>query len=317
MVPESASLRHDEKEVRPQPSVPAETPRRSWIGLIRQVFKDFSANRLLSLAASVTYYGLLALFPAIAAVVAIYGLFNDPAAIDKQVQALSSVIPGGAIQVVSDQIHALTSASKKATGITFIGGLLISLWSASSGVKALFDALNVTYGEPERRGFIKLTLIALLFTLGAIVFVMVGLAGTVVVPVVLNALDFRGPLGWIISAVRWVVLLAIIAVALAVIYRYGPSREEPRWQWFSWGGAFAALGWLVVSALFSWYAANFGKFNATYGSLGAVVGLMTWLWLSTTVILLGAQINADLERPAREAADGAGRPGKARPAIRS
>lgn len=278
--------------------VPQSASHRSLTDIVRRVFKDFSANRLLSLAASVTYYGLLALFPAIAAVVAIYGLFNDPASIDTQVQALSGVIPGGAIQVVSDQIHALTSASKKATGITFVVGLLISLWSASSGVKALFDALNVTYGEPERRGFIKLTLIALLFTLGAIVFVMVGLAGTVIVPVVLNALDLHGPLAWIISAGRWLVLLAIIAVALAVIYRYGPSREEPRWQWFSWGGAFAAVGWLVVSALFSWYAANFGNFNATYGSLGAVVGLMTWLWLSTTVILLGAQINAELEKPA-------------------
>lgn len=278
--------------------VPQSASHRSLADIVRRVLQDFSANRLLSLAASVTYYGLLALFPAIAAVVAIYGLFNDPASIDKQVQALSGVIPGGAIQVVSDQIHALTSASKKATGITFVIGLLISLWSASSGVKALFDALNVTYGEPERRGFIKLTLIALLFTLGAIVFVMVGLAGTVIVPVVLNALDLHGPLAWIISAGRWPVLLAIIAVALAVIYRYGPSREAPRWQWFSWGGTFAAVGWLVVSALFSWYAANFGKYNATYGSLGAVVGLMTWLWLSTTVILLGAQINAELEKPA-------------------
>lgn len=300
MVSESAPLGHDDKNAPGRSPVRAAAPHRSLTDIVRRVLKDFSANRLLSLAASVTYYGLLALFPAIAAVVAIYGLFGDPAAIDKHVQALSTVIPGGAIQVVSDQIQALTSASKKATGFTFIVGLVISLWSASSGVKALFDALNMTYGEPERRGFIKLTLIALLFTAGAIVFVMIGLAGTVVVPVVLNALDLEGPLGWIISAGRWLVLLGIIATALAVIYRYGPSRAEPRWQWLSWGGVFAALGWLVVSALFSWYAANFGKYNATYGALGAVVGLMTWLWLSTTVILLGAQINAELEKPAGE-----------------
>ena len=265
----------------------------SWTEIARHVIRGFVEHRILSLAAAVTYYALLAIFPAIAAIVSLYGLFSDPAKIQAHLDSLSTTLPGGAIQVMGDQIKSLAAAqSSKTFGIAFIGGLALALWSASSGVKALFDALNVIYGEREKRGFVQLAGIALLFTLGAIILVLLGVLATLVVPIVREALSLPGPLAWVIAVARWPILLVAVAIGLAVTYRYGPSRDHPRWHWMSWGSGFASAGWLGVSALFSWYAANFGSFNATYGSLGAVIGFMTWLWLSAAVVLLGAEINA-------------------------
>ena len=154
-----------------------------------------------------------------------------------------------------------------------------------------------------------MTLIAFLFSLGMIIFLFIGLLAIVVVPLALNALGLEGPLGWVISIARWPLMLVGVGIALTLVYRFGPSRAKPRWQWVSWGSAFAALAWLIVSALFSWYAANFGSFNATYGSLGAVIGFMTWLWLSASIVLLGAQINAEVEhRPAEDTTEGKDKP---------
>jgi membrane protein len=288
---------------------PSDIPARGWKDVALRVGKDFSQHRILSLAAGVTYYALLAIFPAIAALVAVYSLFSSPGAIDEHLQSLSAILPGGALQVVGDQIKMLSTQDGKSTGIAFVGGILIALWSASSGIKALFDALNVVYDEPEKRSFIKLAAVALAFTLGAIAFVIIGLAAIVVIPVVLKFINLGPGLEWIISVARWPLLLVVVALALAVIYRFGPSRAQPRWRWVSWGSAFASIGWLIISGLFSWYAANFGSFNATYGSLGAVIGLMTWLWLSAAVILLGAQVNAELEhQTARDTTEGPDKP---------
>jgi membrane protein len=288
---------------------PSDIPGRGWKDIAWRVLQDFSQHRILSLAAGVTYYALLAIFPAIAALVAIYGLFNDPASIDQQLQSLSGFLPGGAIQIVGEQVKALASEHGKTAGIAFVGGMLVSLWSASAGIKALFDALNVIYDESEKRTFLKLALVALIFTLGAIAFVVVGLVAIVAVPAILKVLGLGGALGWTVSLGRWPVLLIVIGMALAVIYRFGPSRATPKWRWVSWGSAFAAMGWLAISVIFSWYAANFGNFNATYGSLGGVIGLMTWLWLSATAILLGAQINAEIEhQTARDTTEGEDKP---------
>lgn len=260
-----------------------------------RLFQRFNEHRIMSQAAAVTYYGLLAIFPALAAIVAIYGLFADPVAINAQLQSLSTVLPGGALTVVGNQIRQIATEHGATFGIAFIGGLALSLWSASSGIKALFDALNVVHDEQEERSFLRLSLIALLFTIGAIAVLVLALIGTVVVPVALNRFGLAGPAGWGLSLVRWVLLFVFVDLALSVTYRFGPSHALKEWRWISWGSAFATLAWLAMSALFSWYAANFGSFNATYGSLGAVIGFMIWLWLSATVILLGAQIDAELQ----------------------
>jgi membrane protein len=194
-------------------------------------------------------------------------------------------------------------------GISFLVGLAVSLWSANQGTKAMFDALNVVYDETEKRGFVRLTLATLGFTLGGLVFVVLALAGIVALPVVLQFVGLPRGLESLLQLARWPILLVFLAIMLAVLYRYGPSRQEARWQWLSWGSGLAALLWLGGSALFSWYVENFGSYNETYGSLGAVIGFMTWIWLSSAVVLLGGELNAELEhQTAKDTTTGAPKP---------
>ena len=261
--------------------------------ILVRVFKGVSKDRILMNAAAVTFYCLLALFPGIAALVSIYGLFADPSMIAAQLDALSGIMPGGGLTVIREQLTRLASQSSGSLTIGLVTGVLVSLWSANGGTKGLFDALNVVYDEPERRSFLQLNAITLAFTLGMIGFAIIALAAIVVVPVVLGWLpEFSGAL---INIARWPVLAALVAVALAVLYRYGPSRDQPQWRWISWGSVVAAVLWLAFSAIYSYYAASFGTFNATYGSLGAVIGFMLWLWFSIIVVLLGAELNAEIE----------------------
>ena len=250
---------------------------------------------------------MLALFPAIAALVSIYGLFADPASIQQQLDSVSGVLPGGAVDVIRDQLNRLVAQPRGTLGVSFVIGLVVALWSANGGIKALFDALNVVYGEEEQRSFIRLNAITLAFTVALIGFVLVAMACIVALPVALNYLP--GFMGFILNIVRWPVMLVLVALALAFIYRYGPSRDEPKWRWITWGSTFAALAWLGFSAIFSFYAAHFGSFNKTYGSLGAVIGFMTWMWLSVAVILLGAKLNAETEhQTARDSTEGSPKP---------
>jgi membrane protein len=162
-------------------------------------------------------------------------------------------------------------------------------------MKSLFDTLNIVYDEKEKRGFLKLNAMSLAFTLAAIAFVLAALGAIVVIPVILNYLWLSNFADLVVSIARWPAMLLVVALALACVYRFGPSREAPRWRWITWGSVAAAILWLGASALFSWYAANFGKFNETYGSLGAAVGFMTWIWISAIAILLGAELNAEIE----------------------
>jgi membrane protein len=269
-------------------------PRRGWKDILLRVWSGVFGDRILASAAAVAFYTLLALFPAIAALVSIYGLFSDPTTIARQLDALSGIMPGGAVQVIGDQLTRVTQNRNATLGIGFAVGLLVSLWSTNGGVKAMFDALNTAHQEKEERGIIKLNLVSLAFTIAMILFAVIAIACLVALPAVLRYLPVF--VATILDIGRWPVLAVLIALGLACLYRFGPSRREPCWRWISWGSAFAAVGWLVVSALFSYYAANFGTFNQTYGSLGAVIGFMLWIWLSVIVILLGAKLDAEIER---------------------
>lgn len=272
---------------------PGEIPKRGWKDILWRVYGGLGEDRILMNAAAVTFYSLLALFPAIAALVSIYGLFADPGQITAQLDNLAGILPGGGMTVIKDQLTRLASQGSGSLTIGLVIGVLVSLWSANGGVKALFDALNVVYGEDEKRGFLRLNAITLSFTLAMLCFAIVALVAIVAVPVILKALpDF---LGAVINWARWPVMAVLIAVVLAFVYRYGPSRDKPKWRWISWGSVFATVGWLAFSAAYSFYASNFGTFNQTYGSLGAVIGFMLWMWLSTTVILLGGKLNAEIE----------------------
>ncbi len=275
---------------------PIEIPARGWLQIGKRVVVNFSSHRVMAEAASVTFYGLLALFPALAAFVSLYGFFADPVTLNDQMTALRGVLPSGGLSIVSDQLHALTSSSKKALGFGFLVGLATSLWSANAGVKSLLDALNVVYGTDEKRGFVKLTLVSFAFTLGGVVFLMVALGSIVVLPVALHFLGLDSLAKTLLGLARWPLMFLVVAGFLAVIFRWGPCRAIAKWRWVTPGGLVATLLWIAVSAAFSWYVASFGSYNKTYGSLGAVIGFMTWIWLSLSVILTGALLDSELER---------------------
>jgi membrane protein len=252
-------------------------------------------DRLLAIAAGVVFYGLLALFPGITALVSLYGLLAEASTINQHLSLLSGFLPGGAVEIVQEQVNRLVSKGGATLSFGFLLGLAMALWSANAGIKAIIDALNVVYDEREKRGFIKLNLVSLAFTLAGIAAIMLAIGAVVVFPLVLGYIGL-GPLTEIlVSLVRWPLLLVLIIVGLAVLYRFGPSRREPRWQWLAVGTVFAALAWLASSALFSWYLSNFADYNATYGSLGAAIGLMMWMWISGIVILFGAELNSEIE----------------------
>ncbi len=295
---------------------PVEIPARGWRDILLRVYHNIGNDRIITIAAGVTYYSLLAVFPAIAALVAIYGLFADPTTISRNLERLSGLLPGGAMDVIRDQMTRIASHGKSVLGLGFAIGLLVSLWSANAGTKSLFDALNIVYNENEKRGLIKLNLASLTFTVAAIVFALFGIAAVVGLPIALNYIGLGGGTGAIFRIGRWPILFVFVALAIALIYRYGPSRAKPKWRWITWGSAFAAIAWIAGSVLFSWYAANFGNYNQTYGSLGAIVGFMIWLWLSTIVILVGGELDAEMEhQTARDTTTGPPKPFGARGAT--
>jgi membrane protein len=288
---------------------PSEMPAKGWKDILLRVYSNIGDHRILALAAGMTYYSLLAIFPALAALVAIYGLFSDTGTIAKHLDEVSGFMPGGAIDVAREQLTRVASKGNQTLGLTFIIGLAVSLWSANAAMKSLVDTLNIVYGEKEKRGFLKLNAMSLAFTLVAIAFVLAALGAVVVLPVVLNYLRLSDFADLFIRILRWPVMFLAVALALACIYRFGPSRKAPRWRWITWGSVLATILWLGASALFSWYAANFGKFNETYGSLGGAVGFMTWLWISAIVILLGAEFDAEMEhQTARDTTTGLPKP---------
>lgn len=299
-----------------QAETPADIPLRGWRDVVLRVYNNITKDRVITIAAGVTFYSLLAMFPAIAALVAIYGLFADPATISSNLDSLSGLLPEGAIDVIHEQMTQIASRGRGTLGLAFATGLLVSLWSANAGIKSLFDALNLVYDEEEKRGLIKLNLVSLTFTVAAIMFVLFGIATVVVLPVALNYIGLGGAAHLIFRIGRWPILFVLVALVLAFIYRYGPSRSKPKWRWVTRGSAFAALAWIAGSVLFSWYAANFGSYNQTYGSLGAAIGLMIWLWLSTIVILVGAELDAEMEhQTARDTTTGPPKPLGARGAT--
>lgn len=282
---------------------------KGWKEISLRVYDQIGRDRVLAIAAGVAFYGLFSLFPMIAAFVSLYGLIADPGIINEHLAAMSGVLPGGAVDVVGGQVERIASQPGGRLGFSFLTGLAIALWSANAGVKALFDALNVAYGEEEKRSFLALNVQSLAFTLAAMAAVAIALGAVVIVPLAINLLLPGAPIGRVLSLARWPLLFILVVAGLAALYRFGPSRDVAQWRWLSPGSIFAAVVWLVASIGFSWYAANFGSFNETYGSLGAVVGFMTWLWISAAIILVGAEVNAEAERQSeRDRTEGARRP---------
>ena len=281
-------------------STPADVPARGWLDIARSVWTKIGKNRVIAVAAGLTFYAILAIFPAVTALVSIYGLFADPTTIQKQLGQLAGVLPEGAISVIGDQVHRIASQGGGTLGFAFLSGLAVALWSANAGMKALFDALNVAYETEETRGFFRLNAISLLFTISAVVFALFGLSLSVVLPWVLEHVFFG--YAFVATIIRWLSVPVAIIVALfmlAVLYRFGPATKKPQWRWVTPGSIFALVSLIISSSAFAYYAAHFGSYNETYGALGAVIGFMTWLWISSIVVMVGAELNAEVEREAK------------------
>lgn len=275
---------------------PFEIPWSGWKDIFWRTYQRIDEDRLLATAGGVVFFGLLAIFPAVTAVVSSYGLFADPATISANLQKLAMMLPQGTFQIVEEQVGRVVSKGNTALGATFLFGFLLAIWSANAGVKAIFDALNVAYEEREKRSFIQLNMVSLAFTVGAVAALLLMVGAVVAFPLALNHLGMAPESKLIVALARWPLLFLILLVALAILYRFAPSRDAPRWQWLSLGAVTAAILWIAGSALLSWYLSEFANYNATYGSLGAAIGLMMWMWMSAIVIMFGAELNSELER---------------------
>jgi membrane protein len=285
---------------------PWQIPFAGWKDILWRTYAGVGEDRLLAIAAGVVFYSLLALFPAITAGVSIYALFANAGTIAGHISDLALLLPGGALDIVSEQVHRIVERGAEELTLGFVVGLGVAIWSANAGMKAIFDALNVIYDEDEHRGFIKLNLISLLFTTLSIAFVLVMVASAVVAPIAFKYVGLASNAGVIVAYGRWPALFVIGVLALAVLFRFGPSRQFAQWRWLSVGSVFAAAAWIIMSIAFSWYVANFGTYNATYGSLGAAIGMMMWMWLSIIVVLVGAELNSEIEhQTARDSTTGA------------
>ena len=288
---------------------PSEIPSRGWFAVLKRVKAEVKEDNVTLLAAGVAFYAMLAIFPAIIAVVTVYGMVADPAQVESQVSEFAKSLPSGADQLLTTQLENVTSAGRQSLSIGLVLSLLAVLWSASSGVQGLVKGLNLVYDERESRGFLKLRGLSLLLTLGAILMAVVAIALVAVFPAVIGDLGL-GQAGELAASIaRWVVLALLVLSALAVLYRHAPDRANPRWRWVSGGAVVALVLWLLGSIGFSWYVDNFGKYNQTYGALAAVIILLLWLFLSAFVVLLGAELDAETERQtARDTTTGPERP---------
>lgn len=269
-------------------------PLAGWKTILLRVFKKFNDDRLLSIAAGVVFYALLAVFPAITALVSFYGLFTDPQTITSHLELIKDVLPAGTYDILQGQADRAAARGTMQLGVTSILALLFAIWSANTGTKAIMDALNVVYGDAEQRGFVKFNLVSLVLTLGAMTATLLALGAVVVLPLLLAAFGI-GFIGQY-ELLRWPMLLIVVLAGLAVLYRYGPSRPQPHWSWLSIGATVAALSWLASSALLSWYLSNFAHYDVIYGSLGALIGMMIWMWVSSIIILLGAELDSQIAR---------------------
>lgn len=289
-------------------TAPGQIPTRGWRDIVMRTYEQIGLDRVMAVAAGVTFYALLGLFPATTALVSLYGLFADRATVIDHLTTLAGLLPSGAIEILSEQMTRIAGQPTDTLSVGFTIGLLVALWSANQGMKAIFDALNVAYGEREKRSFIRLNVLSLSFTVIAIVFVVAALATMVVLPVILEYLPVSRMAEDLLKLARWPIMAVVIVLAIAILYRHGPSRRPAKWRWIWPGAVLAALVWIAASIGFTWYVGNFGSYNETYGSLGAVIGFMTWIWVSATIVLVGAELNAEMERQTlRDSTQGAER----------
>jgi membrane protein len=287
---------------------PQDIPAAGWKDVAVRTWQSVSADHVSVVSAGVAFFGLLAMFPALAAFVAIAGFVMTPAEMEERISTYAAALPEGAADIITEQAVAVAEAGGGA-GWGAILGFALALWGASKGVKSLMEGMNIAYEEEENRGIVAYNLWALALTLFLIVGLILAVSATVVAPAVAAFVPLPGAAEALLTYAPWPALLLLTIFGLAVIYRYGPSRENARWRWITPGAIAATVLWLLGSIAFSVYVTNFGSYNATYGALGGVIVLLTWLWLSAFVVLLGAELNSEIEhQTARDTTTGEPRP---------
>ncbi len=284
---------------------PFRIPFSGWWGILQNLLVRFVEDSVMLVAAGVAFYVLLALFPTMLAIVSLYGFFANPEAIPAYVSQLDALLPQSGVQLIQDQLQALATQNTSTLSIGFIFGLTLALWTSNGGMKSMFEAMNIAYREKETRSFVVFNALSALFTFVGIGFVLLFMVLVAVVPVVLNYAHYAE---WslhegIIQVLRWMMIVLIVWGSIVCIYRYGPDRERSKWRWLSVGATIATLAWIGASWGYSFYLSNFANYSATYGSLGAIIGFMIWLWISAVIVIVGAQLNAQIEDYLNKAAE--------------
>lgn len=279
-------------------SSPAQIPPAGWKDVLRRTYQGVNDKNLFLIAGGVTYSVVLAVFPALLALVSLYGLLFDRSQVERQINAMSGVLPESARGLIATELHQIVGASGGALGFGAILGVLFALWTASRGMSGMMSALDIAYGETETRSFVRFNAVALVMTLALLAGGMLAIVLVAGIPVMVATFGngAGGVFKWVMLIVEWPILMVVVMTLLALLYRFAPDRDPPKWRWVTPGAIVGTGLWIIGSIGFSAYVANFANYNATYGSLGAVVVLLTWLYLSAFVVLLGAQINAEIER---------------------
>lgn len=283
-----------------QAGKPTDIPKAGWKQVLRRTKEEVQEDHVPLLAAGVAFYAFVALFPALIAAVTVYGLVADPQQVENQISALTDALPEDAASLIGQQMRDIASTSSSALGWGLLASLAGALFAASGGVQNLIKAVNIAYDEEETRGFLKLRGLALLMTLGAVVFIVAAVALVAVLPVVFDMVGLSGIALLGAQLARWVVLVLFVLAALAIVYRFAPDRDDPKMRWVGLGSIVATVLWVVGSFAFSLYVSNFGSYDETYGALAGVIVLLLWLWLTSLVVLVGAEINSETEQQTGE-----------------
>lgn len=295
---------------------PADIPWDGWKAVLKRVFIEMLTDRVSLVAAGCAFYATLALFPAMSMLISIYGLLQDPATVEPQLEVLRDLLPPSAWQLISERVHMLVSRPPASLGLHLLFNTGVTLWSSATGTKSIIAALNLAYEERERRSFLQFQFRSFAITLVAILSTVIGLSLLVGLPAVLAGLGIAEHQTTLIRIASFALLVLALLVGLSLLYRYGPSRERPRWRWVTPGSVVATVLWVIVSALFSLYVGQFASYDAMYGPLGTVAAVMMWFFVTVYAVLLGAELNAELElQTSRDSTDGPPRPMGARGAY--
>lgn len=274
---------------------PKQIPRKGWKDIASRVKDQLTKDHIFLLSAGIAFYFSLAIFPAIAAALSIYGLIMELAQVEQQMSQIANFLPEQPHQMISNILERQSEKPESTLGWSLVLSILISLWSVNKGTKAVFEGVNITYNEIDKRGFFKLTAVTLLFTIGGIIVGFIAIAMVVAFPALIDKIGLPSTLETIIQILRWPILALIVISALAAVYKVAPYRKSPEFKWTSWGAIIATVFWLVGSLLFNLYVKNFNSFDETYGSFAAIIILMLWFFLSAFIVLLGAEINSEME----------------------